>query len=67
VVDTARTNRRNYQKVGIETIHPPLAFLGGQVFDLRIYQQRLLPGLANLVRGKQQLERVMRLLTAEVG
>src|SRR5262249_8033583 len=54
------------QKVWIESSHSLVCFGNAQLLKLRIYEQRLMSALVNLVGGEQQLERIVGLLATEV-
>src|SRR4029077_20420876 len=56
----------NNEEVRTKLVERLFHLLSAQPPQLRVHNERLVPGTTNLICRKQQLQRIMRLLAAEV-
>src|SRR6185437_4948215 len=62
-----RGRRRDDQKIRMKIIQHYPNLISAQLFELRIDQQRLVSRGFDLIKRKQQFERVMRVLAPKIG
>src|SRR5437016_2092701 len=62
-----RRSRRYCQEIGSKGNNTPLDLFYGEIIGLRIHQQSLMLIVLNLIAGKQQLQRHVRVFTSKVG
>src|SRR5712671_6414414 len=56
----------NHEKVWVISFNQRLRFLQRKISHLGVDQQRVMPGLTNLVKGEEQFQWVMRFLATKI-